>query len=120
MCKRIGHRGDCRRCLYFTKPLIVREKKGATTHQRPANSSTELVADKRGNWNAAQIEVVFRVEGGVSMEFKQRTVEVIASGLGRHPDDAASVSAVFRVKGLCKDADLARFIHSEKEPGRAC
>src|SRR5262249_34896513 len=50
--KRVRHCGDCRGCLYFPKPLIVREKKGATTKQRPAHSGTELVADKRGNWSA--------------------------------------------------------------------
>src|SRR5215470_12841229 len=120
MGKRVRHRCDCRGCLYFPKSLIAHVEEGMATNQRPADSSSELVANKRGNWSTPDIEVVFGIERGISMEFKQRTMEVIASGLGRHLDDAASISTVFRVKGLCEDAYLARFIHSEKEPGRAC
>src|SRR5215831_14926453 len=47
MGKGIRHRGDCCGCLYFPESLIAHVKKGTTTHQRPANSSAELVADKR-------------------------------------------------------------------------
>src|SRR5262245_33782515 len=120
MSKGIGDSGNCCRCMYFSKAFVVYKEEGAVMHQWPANSSTELVANKRGNWSTTDIEIVFGIEFVISMEFKQRTMEAIASGLGRHLDDAASISTVFRVKGLCEDADLTRFIHSEKEPGRAC
>src|SRR5262249_11537460 len=52
MRKRVRHCGDCGGCSYFPESLIVRVKKRATAHQRTANSSTELVADKRWNWSA--------------------------------------------------------------------
>ena len=115
MGKRIRHRGDCCGCVYFPKSLIVRVKKGATTYQRTANSSTELVADKRRNWSSTQVELVFGIECGIPMDFKQSAVEVVTSRLGRHLDDTATVSAIFRVKGLGEDADLAPFIYSEKK-----
>src|SRR5215469_7626129 len=120
MGKRVRHCGD--RCgrLYFPESLIAHVKKGTPTQQRPANASAELIAHKRGDRSTAQIEVVFGIECSIPMDFKQSPVKVIASGLGRHLDDATSISAVFCVKGLSEDADLARFIHSEKKPGRAC
>src|SRR5215831_21187033 len=105
MSKRVGHSGDRGRCLYFTEPLIIDIKKSAIMQQRPANSSTELIAHKRRDGSKTEIEIVFGIECGISMEFKQRSVEVIASGLGRHLDDTPSIPSILGIEGLRENAD---------------
>ena len=47
MGKGVGHRGDCRGCLYFAKSLIVDKEERAITLQWPADSGAELIADER-------------------------------------------------------------------------
>src|SRR5271165_673356 len=58
----IRHRGNCRGCLYFAKPLIIGKKEGAITPQRPSDSGAELIADERWDPTVAEIEVVLSVE----------------------------------------------------------
>ena len=45
----IGHRGNCRGCLDFAKPLIVDKEERAITLQWPSDSGTELIADEWGD-----------------------------------------------------------------------
>src|SRR5215472_9145669 len=79
MSKRIGHRSNCRGCPHFTEPLIVYKKEGAVMRQRPSDSSSELVAHKCRNRGPAQIKVVPGVERSISMQFEQRSMEMIRS-----------------------------------------
>src|SRR5580698_5020527 len=45
MGKGVGHRGNCRGCLYLTKSFIVNEEESSIPRQRPSHSSTELIAN---------------------------------------------------------------------------
>src|SRR5580704_8635591 len=56
----------------------------------------------------------------ISVDFEQRSMEVITSRLGHHVDDAATIPAVLRIEGLRQDADLREFVQSQKETSSAC
>src|SRR5262247_4081291 len=79
MSKRIGHRGNCCGCLHLTKPLVVYKEESSIVHQGPSDARAELVAHERWDRTVTQIEVVPGIEGGVSVEFKQRSMEVVTS-----------------------------------------
>src|SRR5712692_6357180 len=79
MRKDIGHRGNCCRCLYFAEALIVCKKESAVMHYRAADASAELVAHEWWDRGATQIKVILGIEGSISMQFEQRSVELIAS-----------------------------------------
>src|SRR5260370_24245248 len=81
MSRRIGHSGNCRGCLYFTKPLIVCKEEGAIVHQRPSDASAELVAHEWRDGTCIQIKGVSRIVSSISFEFEYRPMRVIGSGL---------------------------------------
>src|SRR5580698_5976371 len=79
MGKSIGYRSNRSRRLYFTKPLIVCEEESAIVYQRSSDACTELITHERRDGLAAQVKVVLRVEGSVSVQFKQRSMKAVAS-----------------------------------------
>src|SRR4029453_15354553 len=99
MGRRIGHRGNCCRCLYLTKPLIVCKEEAGIMHQRPSKRSAELVSYEWRDGAATQVKVVPRAERSIPVEFEQRPMEMITSGLGYRLDDATTSPAVLRTVG---------------------
>src|SRR4029077_5381459 len=98
MGKRIGHRGNCCGCLYFTKPLIVCKEEGAIVYQRPSEARAELIAHEWRDGTSTKIKVVLCIERSISVEFVQRSVEVITSWLCYRLDDGPTTPAVLQLK----------------------
>src|SRR5262249_20319319 len=119
MGKRIGRRGNCRGCSYFTKSLVVCKEEGMIVRQRPSDSSPELIAHKRRYRSITQIKVVPGIERGISVKLEQRSMRVITSRLGYRLDDATTIPAVLRTERLGQDADLRQCIQTKKKPGSA-
>src|SRR5262249_46212186 len=109
MSKRIGRRGNCCGCLHLTKPLVVCKEEGSIVRQRPSDAGAELIAHEWWDRTATKIKVVLGIECGVSVQFKQRSMEVVTSGLGYCLDDATAIPAILRTEGLCQDADFGQF-----------
>src|SRR6266436_4974250 len=79
MRKRIWDGCNSRGCLHFTEALVVDKKEGAVVRQRPADTRPKLVADEGWDGTATQVEIVPGFQRGIAMQFKKRSMEVVAT-----------------------------------------
>src|SRR2546425_4607054 len=104
----------------MAEPLIVAEEEQPVFRDGPPNGGSELIPSKRGN--RALIEEVSSIQGAIAEEFKNRTVELIASGLRHNRDLRPGSLAVFGRVRSREDVEFTDRIDSQKvsayAPGR--
>ena len=90
-------------------PVVIEKEKESFTDDAAAEVSAELV-EVIGRLPATVdfIDGIVGVQALVAKEFKGRTVEIVATGLGDHVDHRTACVAEFR--GICVGIDL-EFLH---------
>ena len=79
MRQRVRDGRNGRGCPHFPEAFIAGKKERAITRQRPADAGPELVAHEWRDWTATQVEIVPGFQRGVAMQFKKRSMEVVAT-----------------------------------------